>query len=87
MSTTGNSFMLLLERRMKRARKMIDKVDDPVAYKAMDALYGVLDAMLADATPQVVVMEMPDKAKAKAAKPEAPETAGEKIAHGNGQYL
>lgn len=88
MSTTGNSFMAALERKLNRARKMIDKVDDPAAYKAMDALYGVFEAMLADATPQVVVMEMPDGKKPKAVKPEAPESAGEKIAHAqNGQYL
>lgn len=87
MSTTSNGFMEQLERKMKRARKMIDRVEDPVAYKAMDALFGVFDAMLSDAMPSVVVMEMPEKPKGpKAVVPEKPETAGEKIAHGH-QYL
>ena len=88
MSTS--SFLVVLEKKMDRARKMIDKVDDPAAFKAMDALFGVFEAMLGDATPTVVVMESDGKSEAKPkqqvkTKPDG-QTAGERIAN-HGMYL
>lgn len=92
MSSTS-SFLAAIEKRLDRAREMIDEVDDLVAYRALDALYGVFEIMLSDAIPQVVVMEMPDKdtksgaPKASVVQTKDTQTAGEKIAGKGGHYL
>lgn len=93
-----SSFGQLLDKKMDRARNIIDQVQDPEAFKALSAIYDVLDLVFTEVSqPQVVKvdpsllksLEGEAKKDPKAMMPVPPKgtSAGEKIAGQGGLYL
>lgn len=89
-----SSFGALIEKKMDRARRMVDKVKDHDAHVALSAIYDVLDLVFTEVGQPQVVMVDPEQLKKKdSAKPQQVvqtakvQSAGEKIAGQGGLYL